>query len=101
MRTSAANPKNLDWSGKKSYFADVLKTGSLKTNEVIRASLMNTTSEKGKKVFTTTNTDIITNPNEFAIGLYVLDGGEKGKEVIEIVEENGVKIAKPRDEFVI
>ena len=101
MRTSAANPKNLDWSGKKAYFADVLKTGSLKTNEVIRASLMNTPSEEGKKVFTTTDTKIITNPNDFAIGLYVLDGGEKGKEVIEIVEENGVKIARPRDEFVI
>ena len=101
MRTSAANPKNLDWSGKKAYFADVLKTGSLKTNEVIRASLMNTKSEEGKKVFTTTDTKIITNPNDFAIGLYVLDGGEKGKEVIEIVEENGVKIARPRDEFVI
>ncbi|MEL0199084.1 MAG: hypothetical protein VW905_03710, partial [Gammaproteobacteria bacterium] len=102
MRTSAANPKNLDWAGKKSYYADVLKTGSLKTNEVIRASLMATPSEEGKDVFTTTDLQVITNPNKFAVGLYVVDGGEKGKEVIEIKEdENGIKTAIPRDEFVI
>jgi len=102
MRTSAANPKNLDWAGKKAYYADVLKTGSLKSNEVIRASIMATASEDGKDVFTTTDTAIITSPDKFAVGLYVIDGGEKGKEVIEIKEdENGIKTAIPRDEFVI
>ena len=102
MRTSAANPKNLDWAGKKAYYADVLNTGSLKSNEVIRASIMATASEDGKDVFTTTDTAIITSPDKFAVGLYVIDGGEKGKEVIEIKEdENGIKTAIPRDEFVI
>ena len=102
MRTSAANPKNLDWAGKKAYYADVLKTGSLKSNEVIRASIMATASEDGKDVFTTTNTEVITSPDKFNVGLYVIDGGEKGKEVIEIKEdENGIKTAIPRDEFVI
>jgi len=102
MRTSAANPKNLDWAGKKAYYADVLKTGSLKSNEVIRASIMATASEDGKDVFTTSNTEVITSPDKFNVGLYVIDGGEKGKEVIEIREdENGIKTAIPRDEFVI
>jgi hypothetical protein len=102
MRTSAANPKNLDWAGKKAYYADVLKTGSLKSNEVIRASIMATASEDGKDVFTTSNTEVITSPDKFNVGLYVIDGGEKGKEVIEIKEdENGIKTAIPRDEFVI
>jgi len=102
MRTSAANPKNLDWAGKKAYYADVLNTGSLKSNEVIRASIMATASEDGKDVFTTSNTEVITSPDKFNVGLYVIDGGEKGKEVIEIKEdENGIKTAIPRDEFVI
>ena len=102
MRTSAANPKNLDWAGKKAYYADVLKTGSLKSNEVIRASIMATASEDGKDVFTTSDTEVITSPDKFNVGLYVIDGGEKGKEVIEIREdENGIKTAIPRDEFVI
>ena len=102
MRTSAANPKNLDWAGKKAYYADVLNTGSLKSNEVIRASIMATASEDGKDVFTTSNTEVITSPDKFNVGLYVIDGGEKGKEVIEIREdENGIKTAIPRDEFVI
>jgi len=102
MRTSAANPKNLDWAGKKAYYADVLKTGSLKSNEVIRASIMATASEDGKDVFTTTNPEVVTSPDKFNVGLYVIDGGEKGKEVIEIKEdENGIKTAIPRDEFVI
>jgi len=102
MRASAANPKNLDWAGKKAYYADVLKTGSLKSNEVIRASIMATASEDGKDVFTTTNTEVVTSPDKFNVGLYVIDGGEKGKEVIEIKEdENGIKTAIPRDEFVI
>ena len=102
IRAAGANPKNLDWAGKKAYYADVLKTGSLKSNEVIRASIMSTASEEGKDVITTTNTEIITSPDKFAVGLYVIDGGEKGKEVIEIKEdENGIKTAIPRDEFVI
>jgi len=102
IRAAGANPKNLDWAGKKAYYADVLKTGSLKSNEVIRASIMATASEEGKDVITTTNTEIITSPDKFAVGLYVIDGGEKGKEVIEIKEdENGIKTAIPRDEFVI
>jgi len=63
---------------------------------------MATASEEGKDVITTTNTEIITSPDKFAVGLYVIDGGEKGKEVIEIKEdENGIKTAIPRDEFVI
>jgi hypothetical protein len=102
MRTSADNPKNLDWAGKKTYYANVLNTGSLKSNEVIRASIMATASEDGKDVFTTSNTEVITSPDKFNVGLYVIDGGEKGKEVIEIREdENGIKTAIPRDEFVI
>jgi len=102
IRAAGANPKNLDWAGKKAYYADVLKTGSLKSNEVIRASIMSTASEEGKDVITTTNTEIITSPDKFAVGLYVIDGGEKGKEVIEIKEdENGIKTAISRDEFVI
>ena len=102
IRAAGANPKNLDWAGKKAYYADVLKTGSLKSNEVIRASIMATASEDGKDVFTTSNTEVITSPDKFNVGLYVIDGGEKGKEVIEIKEdENGIKTAIPRDEFVI
>ena len=102
IRAAGANPKNLDWAGKKAYYADVLNTGSLKSNEVIRASIMATASEDGKDVFTTTNTEVITSPDKFNVGLYVIDGGEKGKEVIEIKEdENGIKTAIPRDEFVI
>ena len=102
IRAAGANPKNLDWAGKKAYYADVLKTGSLKSNEVIRAAIMATSSEDGKDVFTTTDTEVITSPDKFAVGLYVIDAGEKGKEVIEIKEDsNGIKSAVPRDEFVI
>ena len=102
IRAAGANPKNIDWAGKKAYYADVLNTGSLKSNEVIRASIMATASEDGKDVFTTSNTEVITSPDKFNVGLYVIDGGEKGKEVIEIREdENGIKTAIPRDEFVI
>jgi hypothetical protein len=102
MRSAAANPKNLDWAGKKAYYADVLKTGSLKSNEVIRASIQATESEEGKKVTATTDLSVISNPENFEAGIYVVDGGEKGKEVIEIIEdESGNKKAIPRDEFVI
>ena len=102
MRSAAANPKNLDWAGKKAYYADVLKTGSLKSNEVIRASIQATESEEGKKVIATTDLSVISNPENFDVGIYVVDGGEKGKEVIEIIEdESGNKKAIPRDEFVI
>ena len=38
---------------------------------------MSTASEEGKDVITTTNTEIITSPDKFAVGLYVIDGGVK------------------------
>jgi len=102
IKKAGNDPKNLPWQQKKAYYADVLKTGSLKSSEVIRAALMDTKSEEGKVIHPTTNdTSIVNNPENFEVGLYVLDAGEKGKLVVEILEENGVKVAKPRNEFAI
>jgi len=105
MRSAAANPKNLDWAGKKAYYADVLKTGSLKSNEVIRASLMqeDEVTKGGKTVHPSiTDTSIVNNPENFEVGLYVLDTGEKGKIVVEVIEDaNGTKETIERSEFVI
>ena len=102
IKKAGNDPKNLPWQQKKAYYADVLKTGSLKSSEVIRAALMDTKSEEGKVIHPTTNdTSIVNNPENFEVGLYVVDAGEKGKLVVEILEENGVKVAKPRNEFAI
>jgi len=94
------DPSNMSWQNRKVYFADKLKTGSMKNTEVIRASIMAEKSEDGKRVLSTTE-NITLNPDKFAVGLYIYDGGEQGKTVIEIIEENGIHKAIPRDEFVI
>ena len=100
IKLKHGDPSNMSWQNRKAYYADVLKTGSMKNTEVIRASIMAEPSEKGKRVIPTTE-NVAAKPEDFAVGLYIYDGGEKGKTVIEIIEENGIKKAIPRDEFVI
>ena len=100
MKTAAESLGNLDWQTRKLTIAKSMQSTPTSA-AVIRQTLMYEPSEQGKRVTLTNDTKVVTEPDKFDVGLYVLDAGEKGKQVIEIIEVNGIKEAKPRNEYII
>jgi hypothetical protein len=100
MKTAAESLGNLDWQTRKLTIAKSMQSTPTSA-AVIRQTLMYEPSEQGKRVTVTNDTKVVTEPDKFDVGLYVLDAGEKGKQVIEIIEVNGIKEAKPRNEYII
>ena len=101
MKSSAEHLSNLDWQTRKLTIAKSMGNLLPTSASVIRQTLMYEPSEQGKTVTVTNDTEVVTAPDKFDVGLYVLDAGDKGKQVIEIIEVNGIKESKPRNEYII
>ena len=101
MKSAAEHLSNLDWQTRKLTIAKSMGNQSPTSAGVIRQTLMYEPSEQGKTVTVTNDTKVVTEPDKFDVGLYVLDAGDKGKQVIEIIDVNGIKEAKPRNEYII
>ena len=101
MKAKAENLKNLDWQTRKLTIAKLIGASGPKSSEVIRQSLMYEPIAAGKTVTVTQDEKVISDPDNFEVGLYILDAGDKGKRVIEIKEINGIKQVDILDQFII
>jgi hypothetical protein len=101
MKAKAENLKNLDWQTRKLTIAKLIGASGPKSSEVIRQSLMYEPIAEGKNITVTQDEKVISNPDNFEVGLYILDAGDKGKRVIEIKEINGIKQVDILDQFII
>ena len=92
------NPSNLDWSDRKSYYMGLAKKSDRDSNKILKYSLQDEESEKGKTIYETTETEWITDPATAATkpdGLYIVTPKKGPKRIFEIKE--GIVIDRSSD----
>ena len=98
LKKEAADPTNLDWTDRRTYYMSSIKGTDRDANKVIKWSLQDEPSEKGKQVIETKETDWITNPEialEMDDGLYIVSPKKGPKRIFEINE--GIVIDRSSD----
>jgi hypothetical protein len=94
----ANDPSSLDWTDRRTYYMTSIKGNNRDSGKVIRMSLQDEESEKGKQIFETKDTEWITNPTEAAEmddGLYIVTPKKGPKRIFEIKE--GIVIDRSSD----
>ena len=98
LKKAANDPSNLDWTDRRTYYMTSIKGNNRDSGKVIRMSLQDEESEKGKQIFETKDTEWITNPTEAAEmddGLYIVTPKKGPKRIFEIKE--GIVIDRSSD----
>ena len=98
LKKAANDPSNLDWTDRRTYYMTSIKGNNRDSGKVIRMSLQDEKSEKGKQIFETKDTEWITNPTEAAEmddGLYIVTPKKGPKRIFEIKE--GIVIDRSSD----
>jgi len=98
LKKAGNDPSNLDWTDRRTYYMTSIKGNNRDSTKVIRMSLQDEESEKGKQIFDTTDTEWITNPTaaaEMDDGLYIVTPNKGPKRIFEIKE--GIVIDRSND----